>query len=354
MEKYLADIPIKSKYGQIKNKPDIIIIDEISMVGGTTLMVIDAILKYYHNPNKSFGGKQVIFSGDFYQLPPVKDIWCFETNVWTSLNLVKFDFLFGHRYESLETFEMMLRIRKNELTEEDKEILVKRKEDCVDLFATTLFPNNKEVDQTNLVNLNNIDSELYEFEGVDSFDINFDSIDMFQDHVGSLVNPETIRKKKILTNYYMKQIESSLDDLCPKLVSIKVGCKILICKNYDEYLSNGTLCEVVKISENDVTVKTRGVRSMEIVVRKRVFEYKNEFYTCSRYQYPFKLGWAITIHKSQGMTLDSAAIELEKIRTAGQAYVAISRVKNIDRLYIKGNVSVNKIFCDEKVLKYFP
>lgn len=335
-----------------EKKPDLIIVDEISMVGAITIRSMDAILRRKYCSSKVFGGIQVIFSGDFYQLPPVKDGWCFTTQVWTDLSLVKIDFDVGHRYTSQETFDTMMRIRKGNIGEEDLALLRERTViPKMEVMPILLYPYNADVDRINYRELERLKSEIFTSEAEDEIAYKFKCMDDLQNHSASgYVNPEVTRKQKLFAAEHKRDAEKSLDDICPKSVSIKVGCKVLICRN-DGELVNGTIAKVVGIKDGEVEIQTiSGAR--HIVVKKR-FEYSNDFFVCARTQYPFKLGWAISIHKSQGMTLESAIIQLEKIRTEGQAYVAISRVRDINKLYIFGKVESNAIFANKLILEKF-
>jgi hypothetical protein len=352
---FVRAVVANNQYKKFNRNPDMIIIDEISMVGAFMLRIIDAILRDVHG-DKPMGGKQLLLSGDFYQLPPVKDSWCFTSPIWPTLCLHVIEFNQGKRYTNNATFDMLLRIRKGHLTDEDKEIITSRKQmPRMDITPTMLYPNNREVDAYNRMEMAKLTTPEYTYDAMDTKEYHIHGVDMLQDHSDAgHVNPEVNRKIRLYEKQFDADINSTLDDLCPVKVTIKVGCKILICRTYDAdaNLVNGTIGKIVSIEGELVTIETQdGTRH---IIEQRDYRVDTPNYSCVRRQFPFRLGWAITIHKSQGMTLDSAIVQLEKVCFHGQAYVAISRIRDIERLYIMGNVDFSKIKSDPIVLNTFP
>ena len=353
---FIRTVVTSSRYKKNRYNPDVIVIDEISMVGAFMLRIMDAILRDSH-ADKPMGGKQLILSGDFYQLPPVKDDWCFTSPIWKLLDLQIIEFKIGRRYTSPEMFEMLLRIRRGQLTDGDKEIIKSRNiKPVMDIIPAMLYPNNREVEAFNNARMRELSSQEYVYDSIDTREYHIHGVDMLQDHsVSGHVNPEVNRKLRMYEQQYSSEVDTVLDDLCPKQVTIKIGCKILICRTYnaDANLVNGTVGKIISINTHPPSVLIETQDGCKHTIEQREFKVDNPHYTCSRKQYPFKLGWAITIHKSQGMTLDSAIIQLEKVAFNGQAYVAISRVRDINRLYVAGNIDFTKIKADPTVLAAF-
>ena len=154
LEKIASKSHKKYKY---KSKIDILIIDEISMVSKMMLELLDMLLRKLYNRNKCMGGVQIIMSGDFYQLSPVKARWCFESDVWAELNLVVCKYEKSYRNVDDATFELMKRLRKNQLTDEDKAVLEERRlayenkeYETLEFKPTILFPTNRDADSHNL------------------------------------------------------------------------------------------------------------------------------------------------------------------------------------------------------------
>lgn len=355
-EEFIRSVVASSRYKKGKCNPDIIVIDEISMVGAFMLRIMDAILRDAHN-DKPMGGKQIILSGDFYQLPPVKDDWCFTSPIWPQLQLQIMEFNVSRRYTSAEMFDMLLRIRRGQLTESDKEVIkIRNQMPKMEIVPTMLYPNNREVDAFNDAEMRKLTTPEYTYDAVDTREYHIHGVDMLQDHSASgHVNPEVNRKIRLYEQQYGSEVDSVLDDLCPKQVTVKIGCKVLICRTYDAdaNLVNGTIGKIVEINVEPPSIIIETQDGNKHIILQREFKMSAPNYTCSRKQYPFKLGWAITIHKSQGMTLDSALIQLEKVAFNGQAYVAISRVRDINRLYIMGKLDFTKIKADPAVLETF-
>jgi hypothetical protein len=273
------------------------------------------------------------------------------------MDLKIIEFKIGRRYTSPEMFDMLLRIRRGQLTDSDKNIIrVRNQMPMMDIVPTMLYPNNREVDAFNNAEMRKLDSAEYTFDAVDTREYHIHGVDMLQDHsISGHINPEVNRKIKLYEQQYALEVDSVLDDLCPKQVTVKVGCKVLICRTYDAdaNLVNGTIGKIVAINIEPPSIIIETQNGDKHVIEQREFKMSSSNYTCSRKQYPFKLGWAITIHKSQGMTLDSAIIQLEKVVFNGQAYVAISRVRDINRLYVMGKLDFAKIKADPAVLAAF-
>ena len=317
------NIPIKEleqmaiKCSKYKPKFDLLIMDEISMVGSQLLTLVDLILKNIHNNNLPMGGVQVIFSGDFYQLPPVKDKWCFKADVWNLLDLQVIEFNIPKRYEDTYTFELLCRIRKNTLNPSDWEFLEQRKlafenkeYKLLSVEPVILYATNQKVDHYNQKKLKKLPEKEHKFTSIDKF----------------------LPKNKCFVS------NSVFEDLAPKIVSIKIGAKIMFTKNIDpdSCLVNGMMGVVEDINGNFVNIKIEN--GTNHTVSPCEFTYETKEFVYSRIQYPFKLSWAMTINKSQGSTLSAAIVQIDQIHNSGQVYVALSRVKNLSNLFINGDV----------------
>lgn len=311
---------------RFKIEADLIIIDEISMVGAKILEIIDMLLQKMYNCDLVMGGIQVILSGDFYQLRPVKDDWCFKTNTWTNLKLQLVEFDTSRRYENDLTFELLNRLRRNQISDDDKILLESRRQAFFDkeyrrhiVWPTMLCGTNDETNQMNKKKLRLLEGDQYTNNAVDKFS------DIYDQYTGN-------EKNEILR------------ELAPSVIAFKVGAVILITKNIGKELANGMLGIVTDIKIDKVHVKLDNGKTSIIGLCRYMIETHD--YIAIRMQYPFKLGWAITVHKSQGTTLDSAVIKLDNIDHPGQLYVALSRVRDINCVYIKGNIHYSRIRCN--------
>jgi len=334
-EKLYARVYQKKQYRDRWRETHVLIIDEISMLGSSLLEKLDYIGRKIRTPprrlkgeiSKPFGGLQLVLSGDFLQLPPVKDGWCFNSPVWKELQLIPIIFSEPKRYDDLRYFNLLLRVRKGEHTEEDLQLLQKRvhaydrlQEILTEIDSPTvikptiLFSKKIDVQAYNEKELAKLPGPTQEFCCVDTF---------------------TAFTKGTRGDSYLQL----LDDMIPKAVILRVGAQIMLKANLDVQagLVNGTRGVITEIStEGDepvVSVKFLNGKSLRLIRHSWSIEDKDGF--ASRSQFPLILAWACTIHKGQGATLDYAICDLgPSVFTEGQAYVALSRVRNLKGLFI--------------------
>lgn len=340
---------------------EILIIDEISMLGGGLFQKLDKIAKSIKGNNKPFGGIQLIVSGDFLQLPPVKDTWIFHTTEWEDLNLRPFILETPYRYDNMDFFNMLLRIRKGILTETDSKILYSRvkanecvhnilnkissdsKQNIGEIIKPTMFYSKRDdVESFNLRELDKLEGEEYLFEAEDEFETNndFESITGFlnsYDEEGS-----TRDEYKKLLDYDM-----------PRSISFKIGAQVMLRANLsvETGLVNGSRGVVNSIIPREaVIVKFLNGAKVKIELHSRSFE--DKYIKATRKQIPLILSYACTIHRSQGSTLDYAVVDLGySVFSEGQAYVALSRCRNIKGLFIS-NFVPQSIKASRSALEY--
>jgi ATP-dependent DNA helicase PIF1 len=295
-------------------KTKIIITDEISMMGRQLFEKFDAIARIVRDNELPWGGIQLVFSGDFLQLPPVKDDWVFKSPVWELMNWKIHEFLTMRRYNDVNFFNMLLRARKGDITADDianlKKRLVHNLEVNGDIKPTILF--------SKLINVKVFnDDQLAKLEG------------------------ESIVYKA----YY----SSSNMDKCAEIIQeleLKIGAQVMLRVNIGNGLVNGSRGVVEKMTPESVIVQFKhGL----VNITRYLWEFDNDQYVS---QIPLIHAWALTIHKSQGITLDCAQLDLGgSIFEAGQAYVALSRVRNYDSLYLT-NFDPESIFANDEALEY--
>jgi ATP-dependent DNA helicase PIF1 len=342
----------------------VLIIDEVSMLSCKILNVLDKIAKQIKKNQAPFGGIQVIFLGDMYQLPPVPDLndedtakFCFESPVWFSIfpiqNHIEFRTIFRQKDE---TFKKILNeIRIGKLSDEHKEIIKQyvgrtfsSKDGCP--VPTKILSTRSKVDFVNNSQYSNIQEEehIYNITVQTDCKIFVDSDKIIP--VENLQAFKNLSKKEI--EFEIQQFQNTLP-IGQNVLKLKKGCPVMFLVNtYIELsISNGSLGIVVDFSvqNNPIVLFNNGLR-MEIT--KHIWQ-NCDYPNICILQYPLCLSFANTIHKLQGSTLDMCIMDLgNSIFAEGQIYVALSRVRSLDGLYllafhsqkIRVNVKVNKFY----------
>ncbi|MFZ2154101.1 MAG: AAA family ATPase [Candidatus Moraniibacteriota bacterium] len=294
----------------------VLIIDEISMVSPELFFSMDRILRAFKDEEKPFGGVQVVLSGDFFQLPPVaktprelKFVW--QTQLWQDANLkicyLKEKF---RQEENNQLINILDEIRSGEVSEESMEIFRTRykKKLANDFTITKLYTHNVDVNKINDGELDKLPGKAFVFEA---------------ETKGSKQNIEKIFKSSLVSQE----------------VKLKVGATIIFIKNnYEKDYINGTLGKIIGFQNktNFPIVEVFDGRKIVATPEEWLWEDDKGKIKAIVKQLPIKLAWALTIHKSQGMTLDAAEIDLSKTFEIGQGYVALSRIKSIEGLRLMG------------------
>ncbi|MEX0668418.1 MAG: HRDC domain-containing protein [Candidatus Saccharimonadales bacterium] len=312
--KQLANLAGKSQLKARFRKSRVLIIDEISMLDGARLELINQICKMLKDEDKPFGGLQVILCGDLFQLPPINrgggDIdFAHFAKAWDELNLKVCYLKEQHRQEEDPRLLRLLReIRSNELSEESMQILeVRLEEETPDEDITRLYTHNSNVDNLNAQKLAQIDAESQIFAA--------------HSH-----GPEQL----------VEQLKKSC--LAPENLELKVGAQVLcVANNPAAGYINGTRAEVIDFSKDNNAPIIQLSSGRKITMELNSWRIEDGEKTLAEInQYPLRLAWAITVHKSQGMSLDSAEIDLSRAFTPGMGYVALSRLRSIEGLYLRG------------------
>ena len=320
------------RYTNIK----LIFLDEVSMLGSNYLDILNYVCQQVRKRDGvPFGGIQVVFGGDMMQLPPVKDDFPFESASWDTLNLQFIRLTKAWRFDNQIWVDLLHRARLGQLTKDDVTALQARvnQKEPGQFCPIVLLSKNDDVGSINSTRLNSIKSPSTIFKAADFVVIRNDDDEILQS-IPKQLSPEVSK-------------QFMMDDT----VELKVGCQVMLVANLDVEggLTNGTRGIVVDISSNSVTVQfEHGVKCIGSYTFN--LEYQDVSYI--RCIVPFKLAFATSIHKSQSLTLSSVEIDIgSNIFSEGQSYVALSRCRSLDGLYIK-SIDVSKIKPHPKALKF--
>ena len=296
----------------------VLIIDEISMLHAKQLNLVNQVLKYFKDSDDVFGGIQVIVAGDFFQLPPVgkndernRDKFCFMSEAWVEAKFRVCYLTEQHRQGDDYLNDILNAIRAQSIDHQHIQALEHtRHQDIGDTF-TRLYTHNMDVDNINFKHLNEIETESKQFNAV--CDGNEKLIETLKSSVRA-----------------------------PEILNLKKHAKVMFVKNnFDMGYINGSLGEVIGFEEDDdhgILPKVKLTDGTVLLVEPETWSVDNDAgkTIASFQQIPLRLAWAITIHKSQGMTLEAAEINLSHTFEKGQGYVALSRLKSLSGLRLLG------------------
>jgi ATP-dependent DNA helicase PIF1 len=306
IERILTKSNLKKRMAETK----VLIIDEVSMLDGNVLDAVDAITRAFKDKAKPFGGLQVVLSGDLFQLPPVtrlgKPFFVFNSEAWKSMSLKICYLEEQHRQEDSNLLDILNAIRSNNVDETHFEKLSQRiKSAPNDEDIVKLYTHNAHVDDINKTELSRLQTE-----------------------------PKTYQ----MTSRGRQSAVESLANRClaPEQLVLKVGSEVMfVANNPAKQFYNGTLGKVIKFNNDGRPIIQ--TKQHIIIADEHTWKTEDGDKTIAEItQLPLRLAWAITIHKSQGMSLDAAEIDLSKSFEPGMGYVALSRVRSIEGLYIKG------------------
>lgn len=301
---------------EIIEKTDVLVIDEISMLHDFRLDMVDEVCRLVRKePDLPFGGIQIIMSGDFFQLPPINrgdsraGSFVVNSDVWQELDPVICYLEEQHRQDDEKLIGILNAIRAGDVRRHHAETLLARTEVFPDDLEqlTELHTVNIDVDSMNEAKLRELDEDEISYE---------------QSSTGAESYVETLQRSV----------------LAPKVLKLKHGALVMAVKNSPErkYV-NGSIGRVVDFEPHTEYPVVEFQNGKEVTMSPDTWELRDgDKKRASISQIPLRLAWAITVHKSQGMTLDAARIDLRKAFVEGMGYVALSRVKNVENLYLTG------------------
>ena len=319
---------------------DCLVIDEVSMLSKKFFDILDSIAKKIRKNDKPFGGIQMILSGDFYQLPPVnKDkldtdssLFCFQSEKWneTFSNIHILTKIF--RQDNKIFSKLLNNIRIGNITKSNIDILNSRMipYEGSEIIPTKLFP---KIDNVNQIN-------KYEHDKINSNGI------LYRINIVKPSSEEIFENN--ITSFDIKQsTELIMKNNLP--IEFKRGDQVICTYNISDKIVNGSRGVIIGFNEYPIVKFVDG----NILEMKPIDIYDNNVPGLYYKKIPLEYAWALTIHKCQGMTLDLCIMDLgENIFEAGQMYVALSRVKSLEGLYLI-NFDVNKIKTLQKVKVFY-
>lgn len=332
---------------------DVLIVDEISMLSGRLLCLLNSIGKAIRKSSKPFGGIQVIFIGDFFQLPPIGEAedgqFCFESEDWLHIfpleNHIVLKTIF--RQNDSEYVDILQEVRHGKLSKKSIETLneyVGRDKD-LSTVITKIFPIRKRVAYINKEMFEKLKTPIVKCVM---------TIDTDMKTVNEVNIPESILNKcALLTKLEIdNEVEILIKHYSLEDIELKLGAFVMCTKNVclEKKICNGSQGVIT----NFIDGRPQVTFSNGVVMTMNQEVYQSENYpTIAIGQIPLCLAWAITIHKIQGTTLERAQIDIgETIFEYGQTYVALSRVKSLDGLYLL-NFNPSKIKANPKVIEFY-
>ena len=342
----IADLMPHFKYRKDKLKLlreiEIIIIDEVSMLRADVLDMMDFSLRHVRRNQQKFGGVQMLFIGDLYQLPPVvRDEYVlkqyydspffFDSYALKELPLITLELTTVYRQKDEKFLEILNEIRDGAVGDIDFDTLNER-------YLPDFEP--KDEPYVYLTSHNRMADEIN------------------QKKLAALPGKSRFYDAEIIGNFNENQFPND------EILELKIGAQIMFIRNDasgEKRYFNGKLAEIVEVDDKEISVIIDG--------EDEIYKLKKETWEQKRYslgedksiqeevlgsfkQYPIRLAWAVTIHKSQGLTFDRLIIDAGKSFASGQVYVALSRCRTLEGIVLKSKITPEVIFSDRRVSKF--
>lgn len=290
----------------------VLIVDEVSMLPGSILGFVDYLCREVRDDARPFGGIQIVAVGDFLQLPPVSTTgtydWAFMTPTWESAEFASVSLRTIHRQDDPEFVSVLNQFRAGAIRTESMRILMSRVAMFPRAAVLRLMTHNTQVDKWNAMMLDACDGATGEFRAEVS---------------GSEMDRKALTAAMIT----------------PAILRIRPGARVMVTANLSDgagglLAANGEVGTVTGWTTNQVRIRLDNGRELDVEAHEWTLDPTLRDSAVFR-QIPLRLAWASTIHKSQGLTLDEALVDIRAAREPGQAYVAISRVRSLRGLHLK-------------------
>lgn len=307
-------------------KARVLVIDEISMLDGRVLDMVESVCRTVKQRGEAFGGMQVILVGDFFQLPPIAgrgemSRFAFESRAWDSAKFLTCYLTEQHRQEDELLLGLLSAMRKNDVDESHYTLLSEQTEiGYPDIEPTKLYTHNSDVESMNTARLRELNTQ------------------------GRTYKMESKGNKQLLVNLIK-------NCLSPEVLEVRKEAMVMCTKNnFEAGYVNGTLAKVIDFDKEDgfPIIETSDGRKIKMVSQSWIIQ-EDDKILAEITQVPLRLAWAITVHKSQGMSLDAAEIDLRNAFTYGQGYVAISRVRSLVGMKVIG-LNAQALLVDPRVV----
>jgi ribosomal protein L21E len=332
---------LRKEKRKVLQELQLLVIDEISMVRADLLDAVDLTLRRVRKSGLAFGGVQVLAIGDLFQLAPVvrehtwntlsnfyKSPFFFHALAWQRSDALSIELLQVYRQSDQKFIDILNRIRNGVKSDDDLDILNKQWDSRIDNEMITLTTHNKTANKIN------------------------------EDQLSKLDTPEITLEAKVTGRFF----ESSFPT--QEKIVLKVGAQVMFIRNHPEGLYfNGKLGKLVGKTDELLKVKLAD-ENKTIIVDKE--EWKNTSYELNDTtkeietkelgtftQYPLRLAWAVTVHKSQGLTFDNLQLDLENSFAAGQLYVALSRCRSLEGLKLLTKLKSANVIVDNRILEFY-
>jgi ATP-dependent DNA helicase PIF1 len=343
----------------------ILIIDEVSMMSKKIFEALEELARLTRLNPEPFGGLQVILTGDFFQLPPIgtpnepdTSAFCFESPLWHTVipldNHIELNTMFRQR--DPKYIEILSQVRRGELNEENTRILREHSKRVYDvernngINISKLFPIRARADYINQVMFDKLDSteQEYNIDKIYSCGVYLESGTSIEPAVQEVCDNMTTTER----DYEMNGLLSSAQ--CSEQLKLKIGALVMCTANLDmeHGICNGSQGIIIDLVGQDKSPKIRFVNGIVMVMSKHHWQ-SVDYPSIAIKQYPLQFAWALTIHKIQGASLNMAQMDVgTSIFEYGQTYVAMSRVKTLEGLYMS-DFNPNKIRANPKVIQFY-
>jgi len=350
----LEDLEIDNDIVKRWKETDLLIIDEVSMMSAEVFNKMDYLGRAIRKIDKPLGNLQLLLSGDFCQLAPigVNERYCFESQIWNQ-TIEKTFILKQIVRQSDPALQIVLNeVREGVVSAKGKELLNSRLISRLTPDNETIYKNiNPTIIYPHREKVNTINQEKF-MELTKEEDVN-----VYEYTYSDTIIPKNTYNNKKITNNNHKELELFLDQHCNAEKSLKlcIGCQVMLTVNLslEDKLVNGLTGIITDFDKDDgLPILSIFNSERKIKIRKWTWSLDHPRYILKRTQIPLILAWAITVHRSQGITLEYAKADLREAFGPGMAYVILSRIKSLSGLFLEG-INYSKIKCDSRVTAFY-